>query len=66
MATSLNTKRTIIGILSIVFLVVLIFALWKEVQRSMPDYRPAPIVDSETKHCGLPRARIEYSLCKPP
>jgi formate-dependent nitrite reductase cytochrome c552 subunit len=51
MATSLNTKRTIIGILSIVFLVVLMFALWKEVQRSMPDYRPKPIVDSDTEHC---------------
>ncbi|MCK4466670.1 MAG: hypothetical protein KAU83_13245 [Bacteroidales bacterium] len=51
MATSLNTKRTIIGILSIVFLAVLLIALWKETQRSMPDYKPSPIVDSGTKHC---------------
>jgi len=51
MATSLNTKRTIIGILSVVFLVVLLFALWKEVQKSMPDYKASPILDSGTKHC---------------
>jgi len=51
MATSLNTKRTIIGILSIVFLVVLLFALWKETVRQIPGYKPDPIVDAGTKHC---------------
>ncbi|MCD6200812.1 MAG: hypothetical protein J7K46_03290 [Bacteroidales bacterium] len=51
MATSLNTKRTIIGILSIVFLVVLLIALYKEVQRSNPNYKPKPIVDEDTRHC---------------
>lgn len=51
MATSLNTKRIIIGILSLVFLVVLLIALWKEVQHAMPGYKPAPIVDAGTKHC---------------
>ena len=45
------TKRTIIGILSIVFLVVLLIALWKETQCSMPDYKPSPIVDPGTNHC---------------
>ena len=38
MSTSLTTKRSIIGVLSIVFLVVLLIALWKETQRQMPDY----------------------------
>jgi len=51
MATSLNTKRNIIGILSIFFLVVLIIALWKETQRQMPGYKPDPIVDKGTEHC---------------
>lgn len=51
MATSLNTKRTIIGILSIVFLAVLLIALFKEVQHALPGYKPAPIVDAGTKHC---------------
>jgi len=51
MATSLNTKRTIIGVLSIVFLVVLLIALWKEVQHALPDYKPPPRVDAGTKHC---------------
>ncbi|MCD4736611.1 MAG: hypothetical protein K8R53_11250, partial [Bacteroidales bacterium] len=51
MATSLNTKRTIIGVLSVVFLIVLLIALWKEVQRSMPDYQASPTLDSDTKHC---------------
>jgi len=51
MATSLNTKRTIIGVLSLVFIVVLLIALVKEVQRAAPDYKPAPIVDEGTKHC---------------
>ncbi len=51
MATSLNTKRSIIGVLSIVFLAVLVIALWKEVQRAMPDYKAAPIVDEDTRHC---------------
>jgi len=51
MATSLNTKRTIIGVLSIVFLAVLLIALWKETQRAMPDYKASPIVDEGTKHC---------------
>jgi len=51
MATSLNTKRTIIGVLSIVFLAVLLMALWKETQRAMPDYKASPMVDEGTKHC---------------
>ncbi len=51
MATSLNTKRSIIAILSIVFLVVLLIALWKEVQRAMPDYKAAPTIDEDTRHC---------------
>lgn len=51
MATSLNTKRTIIGVLSIVFLVVLLMALWKEVQHAQPNYKPDPIVDAQTRHC---------------
>ncbi len=51
MATSLNTKRTIIGVLSLVFIVVLLMALWKEVQHAMPDYKAAPILDAGTKHC---------------
>lgn len=51
MATSLNTKRTIIGILSLVFIAVLIIALYKEVQRADPNYKPAPIVDEGTRHC---------------
>jgi len=51
MATSLNTKRTIIGILSLIFIVVLLVALVKEVQRAAPDYKPSPIVDDGTRHC---------------
>lgn len=51
MATNLNTKRTIIGVLSIVFLAVLVIALWKETERSMPDYKASPIIDAGTKHC---------------
>jgi hypothetical protein len=51
MATSLNTKRTIIGILSLIFIVVLLIALVKEVQRTAPTYKPAPIVDEGTRHC---------------
>lgn len=51
MATSLNTKRTIIGVLSLVFIVVLLMALWKEVQHAMPDYKPEPIVNEDTRHC---------------
>ena len=51
MATSLNTKRNIIGILSIFFLGVLLIALWKETQRQMPGYKPKPIVDKGTEHC---------------
>ncbi len=52
MATSLNTKRSIIGILSVVFLVVLLIALWKEVQRAMPDYKAAPIINVDTRLCA--------------
>ncbi len=51
MSTSLTTKRTIIGVLSIVFLTVLLIALWKETQRQMPGFKPAPIMDAGTKHC---------------
>jgi len=51
MATSLNTKRTIIAVLSTVFLVVLLIALWKETQRQMPNFKASPIVDADTKHC---------------
>ncbi len=51
MATSLNTKRTIIGILSIAFLIVLLFAIFKETQRQIPGYTPDPVVSSETDHC---------------
>ena len=51
MATSLNTKRSIIGVLSIVFLIVLLIALWKEVQHAMPDYQAAPRIDAGTEHC---------------
>ncbi len=51
MSTSLNTKRIVIGILSIAFLAVLIFAISKETQRQMPDYKALAIVDSNTKHC---------------
>ena len=51
MATSLNTKRAIIGVLSLVFIVVLLIALVKEVQRTAPTYKPAPIVDEGTRHC---------------
>jgi hypothetical protein len=51
MASSLETKRTIIGILSIFFLAVLIIALWKETKRQMPGYKASPIVDKGTAHC---------------
>ena len=51
MATSLNTKRTIIGVLSVVFIIILLMALWKEVQHAMPDYKASPIVDEGTRHC---------------
>jgi len=51
MATSLNTKRVIIGVLSIAFIVVLLFAIFKETQRQMPGYTPPPVVDAKTKHC---------------
>jgi len=51
MAIQLNTKRTIILALSIIFIIVLIFALQKEVQRQMPNYKPAPVISSETEHC---------------
>jgi len=51
MATSLNTKRTVIGVLSIAFLIVLIFAIFKETQRQMPNYKPDPVISSETAHC---------------
>ena len=51
MATTLETKRAIIAILSIFFLSVLIIALWKETKRQMPGYRPSPIVDKGTEHC---------------
>jgi len=51
MATSLTTKRLIIGISSIVLLIVLIMALWKETQRQMPNFKPEPIMDAGTKHC---------------
>ncbi len=51
MSTSLNTKRTIIGILSIAFLVVLLFAIFKETQRQLPGYKASPVVDAKTSHC---------------
>ena len=51
MATSLTTKRMIIGISSIVLLAVLTIALWKETQRQMPNFKPEPIMDAGTKHC---------------
>lgn len=51
MSTSLNTKRIIIGILSIAFLAVLVFAIFKETQRQLPGYKAAAIVDSNTEHC---------------
>ncbi len=51
MSTSLNTKRTIIEILSTAFLVVLLFAIFKETERQMPGYKPAPVISSDTKHC---------------
>jgi len=51
MATSLNTKRTIIGVLSIVFIVVLLMALWKEVERSLPNFKEAAVIDEDTRHC---------------
>jgi len=51
MSQSLNNKRTIIGILSIAFLAALIIAVFKEVERQLPDYRPDPVVSAQTKHC---------------
>jgi len=51
MATTLETKRTIIGILSLFFLGVIIIAFWKETKRQMPGYKPSPIVDKGTAHC---------------
>ena len=48
---NLNTKRFFIGILSIAFLVVLLFAIYKETQKQLPGYKPAPVVDETTKHC---------------
>ncbi|MEN8186191.1 MAG: multiheme c-type cytochrome [Bacteroidota bacterium] len=51
MSTSLNTKRIVIGILSIAFLAVLLFAIFKETQRQMPGYKPVAILDSNTEHC---------------
>lgn len=51
MAVSLNTKRAMIGILSIAFLAVLIIAIFKETQRQLPNYRPAPVVSEDTRHC---------------
>ncbi|MCP3931404.1 MAG: hydroxylamine oxidoreductase [Bacteroidetes bacterium] len=51
MSTSLNTKRTIIGVLSIAFLAVLLFAIFKETQRQIPGYKAEPVIDAKTKHC---------------
>ena len=48
---NLNTKRFFIGILSIAFLVVLLFAIFKETQRQLPGYKAQPVVDANTKHC---------------
>ena len=48
---NLNTKRFFIGILSIAFLVVLLFAIFKETQRQLPGYKAAPVIDAGTKHC---------------
>ena len=51
MATSLNTKRVLIGTLSIAFLAALLIALFKETQRQMPDYKPDPVISESTRHC---------------
>ena len=51
MSTSLNTKRTVIGVLSIAFLIVLLFAIFKETERQLPGYKPDPVISSDTKHC---------------
>jgi len=51
MSTSLTTKSSIIGALSIVFIWVLIIALRNETKRQIPDYRPTPVMDAATKHC---------------
>ena len=48
---SLNTKRFFIGILSIAFLAVLLFAIFKETQKQIPGYKPSPVIDKSTKHC---------------
>ncbi len=51
MSTSLNTKRTIIGVLSIAFLAALLIAVFKETQRQMPNYKPLAVISNETDHC---------------
>jgi formate-dependent nitrite reductase cytochrome c552 subunit len=51
MAANLDTKRIIIGILSIVFIIVLLIALYKETQRALPGYRADPVISAETQHC---------------
>ena len=51
MSTSLNTKRWMIAILSIAFLGAVLIAVWKETQRQMPNYKPAPVLSESTKHC---------------
>jgi len=51
MSQSLNNKRIIIGVLSIAFIAALMIAVFKEVERQLPDYRPDPVVSNETKHC---------------
>ncbi len=51
MATSLNTKRIIIGVLSIAFLAALLIAVFKETQRQMPNYKPMAVLSESTNHC---------------
>ena len=51
MSASLNKKRFIIGILSIAFLGALLIAVFKEVQKQIPNYKVQPVMSDNTQHC---------------
>lgn len=51
MTTNLNTKRTIIGILRLVFFVVLLITFNNEVVRSQSNPKDELVIDDATSHC---------------
>ncbi len=51
MKTILKTKRTIIGVLSLLLMVVLFTASAEKVQCAEPDTGPSLLVDKGTQHC---------------